>query len=165
MFWRDGKTIKSLDYWVSYSYLDTERDFRNYPTDATPNFASKHNLSVVGKYWVDSWKTQLGISYRFATGRTYTNPNTTGFLNQKTKNYNSVSINAAYLISQQKILYFSVNNVLATQNVFGYDYKNTPNTNGVFERQALRPNADQFFFIGFFWSISDDNKSNQLDNL
>ena len=43
--------------------------------------------------------------------------------------------------------------------------KNTPNTNGVFERQALRPNADQFFFVGFFWSISDDNKSNQLDNL
>ena len=165
LFWRDGKNIKSLDYWVSYSFLDTERDYKNYPTKATPNFASKHNLSVVGKYWVDSWKTQLGLSYRFATGRSYTNPNTTGFLNQKTKNYNSVSINAAYLISQQKILYFSVNNVLATQNVFGYDYKNTPDSNGVFERQALRPNADQFFFIGFFWSISDDNKSNQLDNL
>ncbi|WP_299675340.1 TonB-dependent receptor [uncultured Tenacibaculum sp.] len=165
IFWRDNKNIKNLDYWVSYSYLDTERDHRNFPTRATPNFASSHNASVVGKYWVDSWKTQLGVSYRFATGRTYTNPNKIGFLNEKTKNYNSVSLNAAYLISQQKILYISVNNVLGTENVFGYNYSNQPNMNGTFERQALRPTADQFFFIGFFWSISDDNKSNQLDNL
>ncbi len=165
VFWRDNKNIKNLDYWLSYSYLDTERDHRNYPTKAVPNFASSHNASLVGKYWVDSWKTQLGMSYRFATGRTYTNPNINGFLNEKTKNYNSLSLNAAYLISQQKILYFSVNNVLGTENVFGYNYSNQPNTNGTFERQALRPSADQFFFVGFFWSISDDNKSNQLDNL
>ena len=165
VFWRDNKNIKNLDYWISYSYLDTERDHRNFPTKAVPNFASSHNASLVGKYWVEQWKTQLGLSYRFATGRTYTNPNISGFLNEKTKNYNSVSLNAAYLISQQKILYFSVNNVLGTENVFGYNYSNQPNVNGTFERQALRPNADQFFFIGFFWSISDDNKSNQLDNL
>lgn len=47
----------------------------------------------------------------------------------------------------------------------GYDYKNTPNTNGNFDRQAIVPNADSFFFVGFFWTISDDKKSNQLDNL
>lgn len=165
VFWRDGKNIKNLDYWVSYSYLDTERDYRNYPTQARPNFASKHNLSVVGKYWVDGWKSQIGMSYNFASGRTYTDPNVGGFLNQQTKNYNSVSLNWAYLISQQKILYFSVNNVFGTRNVFGYNYKNTPNVNGMFERQAIIPNADRFFFVGFFWTISDDKKSNQLDNL
>lgn len=165
LFWRDGKSIKNLEYWASYSYLDTERDYQNYPNEARPNFASQHNLSVVGKYFVNDWKTQLGISYRFASGRTYTDPNLGGFLNQETKNYNSVSVNAAYLIDQQKILYFSVNNVLATKNVFGYNYTNEPNANGVYDRQAVRPNADQFFFIGFFWSISDDGKSNQLDNL
>ncbi|MGB1042016.1 MAG: TonB-dependent receptor [Tenacibaculum sp.] len=165
VFWRDGKGVKNLDYWVSYSYLDTERDFKNYPTKATPNFASSHNASVVGKYWVSKWKSQLGLSYNFASGRTYTNPNEVGFLNSKTKNYNSVSLNWAYLISQQKILYFSVNNVLGTQNVFGYNYKNTPNNNGVFDRQAIIPNADRFFFVGFFWTISDNKKDNQLDNL
>ncbi|MDY0780030.1 TonB-dependent receptor [Tenacibaculum sp. IB213877] len=165
VFWRDGKNIKYLDYWVSYSYLDTKRDFKNYPQQATPNFASKHNVSVVGKYWVDDWKTQLGLSYSFASGRSYTNPNEGGFLNQKTKNYNSVSLNAAYLISQQKILYFSVNNVLGTKNVYGYNYKNELNNNGFYDRQAIIPAADRFFFVGFFWSISDDKKSNQLDNL
>lgn len=165
IFWRQNGKIKNTDYWISYSFLDTERDFRNYPTAATPNFASAHNFSFVAKHWVEDWKSQLGITYNFASGRTFTNPNEPGFLNNKTKSYNSVSLNWAYLIDQQKILYFSVNNALGTRNVFGYNYKNTPNVNGNFDRQAVVPNADSFFFVGFFWTISDDKKSNQLDNL
>ncbi|MFY9242785.1 MAG: TonB-dependent receptor [Polaribacter sp.] len=165
VFWRQNGKIKNTDYWISYSFLDTERDFRNYPTTATPNFASAHNFSFVAKHWVEKWKSQLGIAYNFASGRTYTNPNEPGFLNNKTNPYNSVSINWAYLIDQQKILYFSVNNALGTRNVFGYNYKNTPDTNGNFDRQAVLPNADSFFFVGFFWTISTDKKSNQLDNL
>ena len=165
VFWRDNKNIKNTDYWVSYSFLDTERDYKNYPMKATPNFASKHNLSVVGKHWIKDWKSQVGFSYNFASGRNYTNPNEVGFLNNKTKNYNSASVNWAYLISQQKILYFSVNNVLGTQNVFGYNYKNTPDMNGSFARQAINPSADRFFFVGFFWTISNNKKDNQLNNL
>ena len=165
IFWRDGKTIKNLEYWASYSFLDTKRDYKNYPVKARPNFASQHNLSLVGKYWVDAVKTQFGLTYRFATGRTYTNPNANGFLNQETPHYNSISMNAAYLISPQKILYASVNNVLGTQNIFNYRYKNQPESNGIYDRQAMVPNANRFFFIGFFWSISDDKKTNQLNNL
>ena len=165
VFWRQNRKIKNTDYWVSYSYLDTERDYRNYPAAATPSFASKHNLSLVAKHWVESWKSQLGFTYNFASGRNYTNPNEIGFLNNKTKNYNSLSVNWAYLIDQQKILYFSVNNVLGTQNVFGYNYKNTPEPNGNFNRQAIIPNADRFFFVGFFWTISNNKNTNQLDNL
>ena len=165
VFWRQNGKIKNTDYWVSYSYLDTERDYRNYPTAARPSFAAKHNVSIVGKHWIEDWKSQLGLSYSFASGRNFTNPNEPGFLNNETKNYNSVSLNWAYLLDQQKILYFSVNNALGTKNVFGYNYKNTPDTNGNFDRQAIVPNADSFFFIGFFWTISDDKKSNQLDNL
>ncbi|MFH4964084.1 TonB-dependent receptor [Gaetbulibacter sp. M235] len=165
LFWRDSKTIKNMDYWVSYSFLDTKRDYRNYPSKRQPNFANTHNLSLVGKYWINDWRSQVGFSYAFATGRTYTNPNTTGFLNEKTKPYNNLSLNWAYLISPQKILYASVNNVLGFKNINGYQYANTPSANGIFERQALLPSADQFFFVGFFWTISEDKKSNQLDNL
>ncbi len=165
VFWRQDGKIKNIDYWISYSYLDTERNYKNYPTAARPNFASKHNLSLVTKHWVAGWKSQIGFSYNFASGRNYTNPNEVGFLNNKTKNYNSLSVNWAYLIDSQKILYFSVNNILGTQNVFGYNYKNTPETNGNFNRQAIKPNADSFFFVGFFWTISDNKKTNQLDNL
>ncbi|TJY36219.1 TonB-dependent receptor [Pontimicrobium aquaticum] len=165
LFWRDNKSIKNTDYWISYSLLDSKRNFRNYPTEAQPNFANTHNVSVVGKYWIEDWKSQVGFSYAFGSGRTYTNPNMEGFLNQKTKGYNNLSLNWAYLLSPQKILYFSVNNVTGFKNVNGYQYANTPDVNGHFASRALKPAADQFFFIGFFWTISEDNTSNQLDNL
>ncbi len=164
-FWRDSKSIKNFDYWLSYSFLDTERDYNNYLTKAQPNFANTHNLSVVGKYWIDKWRSQVGFSYAYASGRTFTNPNEAGFLNEKTKAFNSLSLNWAYLISPQKILYASVNNVLGFKNINGYQYANTPDVNGDFNRRALQPAADQFFFVGFFWTISEDKKSNQLDNL
>jgi outer membrane receptor for ferrienterochelin and colicin len=164
-FWRDSKSIKNVDYWVSYSLLDTQRDYKNYPTQAQPDFVNTHNLSVVGKYWINNWRSQVGFSYAFASGRTYTNPNEIGFLNEKTKSYNSLSVNWAYLISPQKILYASVNNVLGFKNINGYQYANMPDMNGNFNRRALQPAADQFFFVGFFWTISQDKKSNQLDNL
>jgi len=164
-FWRDSKSIKNIDYWVSYSFLDSKRNYQNFSESAQPNFANAHNLSVVGKYWVEDWKSQLGISYSLASGRTYTNPNTSGFLNGKTKAYNSVSVNWAYLLSPQKILYFSVNNVLGFKNVNGYQYANTPDSSGNFARRSLRPAADQFFFVGFFWTISEKGTDNQLDNL
>ncbi len=164
-FWRDSKSIKNFDYWLSYSLLDTKRDYNNYLSKSQPNFANTHNVSVVGKYWINDWRSQVGISYALASGRTFTNPNEPGFLNNKTKPYNSLSINWAYLISPQKILYASVNNVLGFRNINGYQYANTPDLNGNFNRRALQPAADQFFFVGFFWTISEDKKSNQLDNL
>lgn len=165
MFWRQNGKIKNTDYWISYSYLDTERDYRNYPVASTPNFASQHNLSIVAKHWIPNLKSQVGFSYNFTSGRTYTNPNEAGFLSSQAKNFNSLSLNWAYLIDQQKILYLSASNVLGTQNVFGYNYKDTANMNGNFDRQAILPNVNSFFFVGFFWTISDDKKSNQLDNL
>ncbi len=165
LFWRDDESIKNVDYWVSYSLLDTERKYQNFPTQATPSFANTHNLSVVAKYWIEDWKSQIGFSYQYGSGRTYTDLNKPGFLQDKLKDYNSISLNWAYLISQQKILYVSVNNALGFANVNGYQYANTPNANGVFDRRSLLPAADQFFFIGFFWTISDDGTDNQLDNL
>lgn len=165
IFWRDNKSIKNLDYWASYSYLDTERDFRNFREKATPNFAPKHNISLVTKYFIEDWRSQVGFSYSYGSGRPYDNPNTADFLAEKTKSYNNLSVNWAYLISQQKILYFSISNVAGFRNVNGYQYANAPNASGFFDRREIRPTADAFFFVGFFWTISDDNNSNQLDNL
>jgi hypothetical protein len=165
LFWRDGKTIKSLEYWISYSYIDTERDYRNFPAQVTPNFVADHTLSIVTKYWISDLKSQVGFTHSFSTGRPYHNPNETQFMNGKTKTFNNLSFNWAYLLSPQKILYFSVSNVLGTQNVFGYEYANKPNDIGFFDRKEIIPTADRFFFIGFFWTISNDKKDNQLLNL
>ena len=165
VFWRDNKTFKNTDYWVSYSLLDTKRDYKNYSKSAAPSFVATHNLSMVAKHFVTEWKSQFGLSYNFASGRNYTNPNLGGFLNQKTKSYNALNANWAYLISQQKIFYVSVSNVLGTKNVNGYQYANNPNPNGSFDSRAISPAADRFFFVGFFWTISSNKKNNQLQNL
>lgn len=165
LFWRDGKTFKNLEYWVSYSYIDTERNYRDFPYAVTPNFVADHTLSVVGKYWINSWKSQLGLTNSFSTGRPYNNPNDIKFMNGKTKAYNNVSLSWAYLLSQQKILYFSVSNLLGTQNIFGYEYANNRNGSGFYDRKAITPTADRFIFVGFFWTISQDKKANQLENL
>ncbi|SEG11075.1 TonB-dependent receptor [Flavobacterium urumqiense] len=165
LFWRDGKSFKNLEYWVSYSYIDTERDYKNFITQVTPNFVADHSLSIVAKYWINDWKSQIGFTNLYSSGRPYNNPNETKFMNGKTKSYNSLSFNWVYLLTTQKILYFSVSNILGSQNVYGYDYAKNPNSAGVYNRAAITPTADRFFFVGFFWTISNDKKENQLKNL
>ncbi|MCL6217272.1 TonB-dependent receptor [Zunongwangia pacifica] len=164
IFWRDGH-FKNLDYWVSYSFIDSERKYQNYPEKVTPNFVANHNLSVVSKYWIQSLRSQAGFTYNFNSGRPYNNPNTSDFMAAKTKSYHNLSFNWAYLLSKQQILYVSVSNLLGTKNVFGYDYSNTPNASGNYTAKAIRPTADRFFFVGFFWTISDNKNRNQLDQL
>jgi hypothetical protein len=165
LFWRDGKSVKNLEYWLSYSYIDTKRDYRNFPSSVTPSFVADHTLSLVTKYFITNWRSQIGFTHSFSSGRPYNNPNETKFMNSKTKAFNNLSFNWAYLISQQKILYFSVSNVLGTQNVFGYDYAKNPDNTGFYNRKEIIPTADRFFFVGFFWTISKDKKDNQLKNL
>ncbi|NNE77387.1 MAG: TonB-dependent receptor [Pricia sp.] len=165
VFYRDNKSIKNLDYWLSYSYLDTQRNFQNFKERATPNFAPKHNFSLVTKYFITDWRSQVGLSYNYGSGRPYDNPNTADFMAEKTKAYNNLSLNWAYLISQQKILYFSISNVAGFKNINGYQYADVPNEVGIFNKREIRPTADTFLFVGFFWTISTDKKSNQLDNL
>ncbi len=165
LFWRDNKNIKNLEYWISYSFIDTERDFQNFPKQVMPSFVADHTLSLVTKYWIQDWRSQIGATYTFASGRPYDNQNEMTFMNGKTKSYNNLSLNWAYLISPQKILFFSVTNVAGIKNVFGYNYANTPNSAGIYESQAIVPTADRFFFVGFFWTISKDKKVNQLENL
>ncbi len=165
LFWRDSNLYKNLEYWISYSYIDSERDYKNFPAMATPSFIANNSLSVVTKYFITDWKSQIGFTNSFSTGRPYNNPNETKFMNGKTKSYNSLSFNWAYLLTTQKILYFSVSNVLGSQNVYGYDYAKLPDANGVYNRQAVTPTADRFFFVGFFWTISQNKNDNQLKNL
>ncbi len=165
LFWRDGSTLKNLEYWVSYSYIDTQRKYKNFPIEATPDFVANHTASLVTKYWISNWRSQIGFTDTFTSGRPYNNPNTSEFMAEKTKNYNNLSFNWAYLLGEQKILYFSVSNILGTKNVYNYEYSSAADVNGNFDRRAVTPTADRFFFVGFFWTISDDKKSNQLKNL
>ena len=165
ILWKDDASVRNFKYWISYSYLDTERDYQNFPEKARVNFSNKHNLSIVGKYWISALRSQVGMSYKFASGRPYNDPNETGFMKQETKNYNNLSLNWSWLISQQTIFYCSATNILGHNNIFSYDYSSQPNVNGKYDRAAIRPNNKHFFFAGLFITISSNKMKNQLDNL
>ena len=165
LFWRDNKTLKNVDYWVSYSYLDTERDYRDFPTKAVPTFASKHNLSVVYKHWLPNINTQIGGTFSFASSRTYNNPNTVDFNAEKTPAYMDLSLNVSYLATQNIIVYGSVTNLLGRENIFGYTYSDTPNTQGEYVGVANTLPTPRFLFLGVFITFSKDPTLNQLKSL
>jgi vitamin B12 transporter len=173
LFWRDKKTIKNFDYWVSYSYLDTKRDFLNYPAEMQPNFAAKHTANLVLKKFVTKLKTQFNANYVFATGRPYYNIQY-DYANSKYKiydegktiPYNSLSFSVNYLPNVFKqgankftVFVFSITNVLGSKQVFGYSYS----YNGL-RKEAIVPPTKTFIYIGAFFSFGVDRTQDVINN-
>ncbi len=165
LFWRDNKTVRNSDYWISYSFLDTKRNYLNFPVSAIPSFASKHNFSAVYKHFITQLKAQLGLTYSYSSGRPYNNPNTESFNGSKTPFYQDLSANIAYLPKPSLIVYLSFTNLLGRDNIFGYQYSPTPDAEGVYASRAIRQAAKRFLFIGVFITISKNKSMNQLPNL
>ncbi len=167
LFWRDSESIKNVDYWISYSYLDTKRDYLNYPSSAIPSFASAHNFSVVYKHFIKAIKSQLGFTYSYASGRPYYNPNlkTEQFQSERTPSYQDLSANVSYLPKNWLIIYASCTNLLGRNNIFGYQYSSQQNSNGEYVSRAIRQPASHFIFLGIFITISKNKSVNQLPNL
>ncbi len=165
LFYKDSKTIKNGTYWISYSYLDTKRNFRDYPQEAIPSFAAKHNLSVVYKHWIPKWKTLASGTFTYSSPRRFNNPNTAEFNSELGKANQSLNLSISYLYRQNVIFYTSMTNVLGYKNVYGYQYKNTPNEFGQFDRQEIQPASDRFFFLGCFITLTKKGTANQLDSL
>ncbi|PHN01035.1 TonB-dependent receptor [Flavilitoribacter nigricans] len=165
LFWRDNRTFRNVDYWVSYSYLDTERDYRNYPSAATPHFAARHNFSVVYKHFITGLKSQIGLTYTYGSGRPYHDPNRPGFMEERTPAYRDLSANLSYLFRDNIILHLSASNVLGREQIFGYEYAARPDENGSYPGRAIRPPAPRFLFAGIFITFSPDAVLNQLPNL
>lgn len=165
LFWRDSKTFKNMDYWVSYSFLQTERNYQDYPGSFTPGFASAHNFSFVMKKFIDDIKSQIGVTYSFGSGRPYNDLNSEQFMGGRTPAYHDLSFNISYLYSNQVIVHAMVNNVLGINNIYGYEFAEQPNANGVYASRAITPPAPRFIFLGVFITLSKNKGINQLPNL
>lgn len=153
IFWRDQKSIKGFDYWVTYSYIDTKRKYKYYPEKATPEFVSDHTFSVVGKYWVNKINTQIGMSFTAASGRPYNNPNSTAFNGEKTKMYSDLSLNFShvfYLGNQYSVFYCSVNNVLGNDNILSYRPSDLADAQGNYNLIPVKRDLKRMVFAGLF---------------
>lgn len=160
-FWRDQKTVKNFDYWVTYSYVDSKRLFQQFDHSATPTFISNHNASLITKKWFEKIQTSLNMTYAFTSGRPYYNPNNKAFLADRTPAVHNLSIQASKLTSIKGnliILYASVDNILNIKNVFTYRYTPDGKT-----RYAVGPQSYRSFFVGTQIMLSKKAKVDKND--
>lgn len=160
VFWKDSNTFKNFNYWITYTYIDSKRKEMYWDEWVQPSYVAKHNFSVVTKYWIEQWKSQVSMTYNFTTPRHFYNTDTTDKVVYKSSQIHNVSMSWAYLLSAQKILYASVDNLLGRNPVYAYQF-----TQQGGQPDVINPTAKRFVYIGFMWTISSNKKSNQLDNL
>ena len=172
LFWRDKKTFKNFDYWISYSYLDTKRNYLNYTGQLMPTYAATHTASVVTKRFFTDLKAGFNLTYSFATGRPYynfllDNSGKYAIADQgRTKDYNSLNISMEYVPSLGKknprtfvVLFASMTNVLGYQAVYGYNYSFDGSI-----KQPVEPPAKRFYFVGCFLSWGVDRTQDAINN-
>lgn len=170
-FWRDKKSIKNFDYWISYSFLDTKRDFLNFPYAITPNFAARHTASLVLKKFVLPIKTGFNAAYNFASSRPYYHIGYDGSKFEFTERgkvppYHNVSFSLNYIpaIGKQNAKSFavyviSVSNILNLKQTYGYQYS----YNGS-RKEEIVPPSRMFIFIGAFFSFGIDRTEDAINN-
>jgi len=172
VFWRDKKSIKNFDYWLSYSYINTKRDYLNYPQQLQPNFVANHTASLVMKRFFTKMKSGFNFTYSYASGRPYYNvmiSNSNKYFiadEGKTKSYNSLNFSAEWVPSIGKtnaktfiVLFASMTNVLGQNQVYGYNYS----YNGTY-KETIMPPAKRFYFIGCFLSWGVDRSQDAINN-
>lgn len=170
-FWRDKQHIRNVDYWISYSYLDTKRDFLNFPYAISPSFAAKHTASLIVKKFVSAWKMNLNGSYNYASGRPYYNIYFDGTENKfrdrgKTPDYHNVSFSINYLpfLGRKNrkvydVYVLQVNNILNLKQVYNYQYS----YDGL-RKQVVGPTSRMFVFLGVFLSFGVDRSDEVINN-
>jgi vitamin B12 transporter len=145
---------------VSYSYLDSKRNYLDYPISATPSFVSDHNFSIVYKQFFPKISMNAGASVTYATGRPYYNPNNPVFMADKTSDYLNLGINFSYVRKIRKsftVFVLSFGNVLGRENIFSYRYSIDGS-----RREPTLPASTRNVFIGIFMSFGQD-RSNEVD--
>jgi len=165
IFWRDKKTIKNGDYWISYSYIDTKRDYRNYPAEVVPGFASKHNVAAVYKHWFGGIRSYISANFKYSSPRVYNNPNSEVFNGEHTKPYRSVDASWSFLLRQNIILYAAVTNIFGFKQGYGNSYASIPDSQGVYRSAPITAGADRFFIVACFITLSKKGEANQVDKV
>ncbi|MFC3754891.1 carboxypeptidase-like regulatory domain-containing protein [Chryseobacterium tructae] len=176
LFWRDNKkTFKNIDYWITYSFLDSKRDFINYPVSLKPGFAAEHTLSAVVKRFIPEWKLGVNLSYTYAKGRPYydiateiKNGESVNYTRNegRLKDYNALNISFNYVPSIGKkdaksftVFVLSISNVLGSKNVYGYNFSTDGSRNS-----AVVPPVNTFVFVGAFFSFGVDKTEDAINN-
>jgi outer membrane receptor for ferrienterochelin and colicin len=156
VFWK--KNIGMLEYWLSYSYIDTKRKYLTFTERLNPGNIAEHSFKFETKYWVSPIKSMLAASNILETGKNsvfYVNGD---IIKKKTPYYNNLKLSISYLPVQNVIVHFYVQNVLGRKNVYGYSGSAYSD-----KYVAVTNPSTRSYYIGFFYTFSAFGNKNQLN--
>jgi len=159
VFWKSNFNV--LEYWLTYSYSNTEKKYAYFPEKIAPDYAAKHSANITLKYWLSSLKSLAGINYNVSSGTPYYN-STAPYNELGTTPYrNRLDVSWSYLPKPNIIIHVGCQNVLGYKNIYGYEYSQV--NPGL--KNAISTPSSRFFFIGLFITLSQGKALNQLNKL
>ena len=161
LFWRMDNTSDGIgqDIWIAYSYLDSERKFKQYSSEIIPSFASNHKLTFIYK---NAFKLKNGDGFNSSLALTGTSgyPYYDPITNQQFESdpYLSFDIGGSYLPQIEDgfmVVFFNVSNPFGHRNSFGYRYIDY-DMSVLAEKEEKLPGSLRSVFIGCFMFFSVD---------
>lgn len=155
IFWRDQKTIRNADYWISFTFLDAKKKYENYPSLMYPGYFSRFNAAGVFKQFFRKLNVQASVTYQYSSGRPYLDP---AGVNRFTKDFNNMSMNISYLtrvFDKFTVLFLSVSNILGFDQVYGYHFVKSENGADTYAMTPIKPPAKRFIVAGVFISLNN----------
>ena len=168
LFFRDRKSVKNADFWVSYSYNAAERLRDGLRERAPVPFAAKHNLAVVAKRFFSKPGFGISATYQFHSGRPYDNPNVAERFSGVTPQFHNLSMNVTYLTNIKghfTVIFASLSNVTGARQIHQYRYALQPELDGSYDRIAVDNLFPRFPFVGMFVSIGDKGRVGDVDDI
>jgi len=142
LFLADRVSLRNLEYRLSYTYNLPRRRTEHDSELTIPQYATRHNASVVVKWSLPRLRTVLSLTDRFSSGRPWHNPERPGLMNDEVKPYNSLDVGLTFLPSKKVIVHASATNVLGRRNEFGR-----------VDGRPVLASMDRFFYIGIFVTL------------
>ena len=168
LFFRDRKTVKNADFWVSYSFIDTERRRGSLTERARVSFAAQQNIAFVAKRYFAKSRMGLSATYRYHNGRPFDNPNSPVRFGETTPDFHDLSLNVTHLTNIKghfTVIFVSLTNVAGARQVHQYRYSEQPQANGQYDRIEVDNLFPRFPFVGMFVSIGDKNRVGDVDDI
>ncbi|HEX3074187.1 MAG TPA: TonB-dependent receptor, partial [Ignavibacteriales bacterium] len=73
--------LLGIDGWISYGFINTKRKWMDFEDYSSGDYDITHNFTLVAKYNL-SQSFQIGINYKYATGRPYTPPVSSNYIEE-----------------------------------------------------------------------------------
>ncbi len=157
LFFRDSKTIRNGDFWLSYSLMNSERNYRDHAVALTPSFLSRHNLSIAYKHYIELTDSYVSMGYNFSSGRPYIDPNISKVTQEQTEVFHDLGFSVFHfteIFGKFTMLFAQVSNVFGSQQIYGYRYATSPDPSGLYRSDPILPVSKRFFLVGIHVSFT-----------